>query len=103
MKTFSFKYRKNKELVFDIYESNYAISGLPSVVIYADNHWHIKIPYLLREVAYIKEPAELKFDTELIFVLRHTLYNKPEMDRTLAAISNDLNNFIYFELRPKEL
>lgn len=102
MKTFSVKYRQNRNLVFDIYESNYAIPGIPSVVIYADNHWHTKFPYLLREVTYIKEPEELKLETELIFVLRHSLHNKPEMDRTLASISNDLNNFRYFELSPKE-
>lgn len=40
MKTFSFKYRQNKELVFDNYESNYAISDfLLDLPNYA-NHEH---------------------------------------------------------------
>lgn len=101
MDKFSFVYRQGHHLVFDIYESNFKIDGLPSIVIYADNNFHVKIPYLFRKISYIKDPSELEFNTELMFVMRHDLYDRPEMDRNLEAICNDLNRFNYIELTPK--
>jgi|GEM_PF-5852684 hypothetical protein len=101
MDTFAFMYRQGHQLIFDIYESNSNIKGLPSIIIYTDNNFHVKIPYLFREIMYTKSSSELKFDTDFMFVMRHDLYDKPERDRNLQIICNDLNRFNYIDLTPK--
>jgi len=103
MNTYSIPYKENKHLLFNVVKPNYVVSGLPSIVIYADESFHTKIPYLFREIAFVKDSSELKFFTDYFLVLKRKISEIDDSARFiyLRSVYFDLINFEYINITKK--